>query len=264
MRSSVPLYDALAEDYEAHFAVVHRRAYDQLAWEVVEELLPAAPGCVVDAGCGIGRWADAFLARGHQVIGIEQAPRMLAEATRRLPGSRCRLIAGRMEQVDLPPGLADLVIAMGSLQYTADPGAVLERFARWLKPGGAVAVLVDSLVAMGVQKLRAGKVDEALRELSTRRGTWSQRGASADLHLLDGATLAACFREAGLVDVRRAGLLVSASTLGLDVVIERLITDWDAQMALERRLRAEPVLADLGKQLLVWGRLEVGSPVATQ
>ena len=34
VRPSAPLYDALAADYDAHFAVPHRRAYDELAWEV--------------------------------------------------------------------------------------------------------------------------------------------------------------------------------------------------------------------------------------
>ena len=32
MRPSAPLYDALAVDYDAHFAAPHRRAYDDLAW----------------------------------------------------------------------------------------------------------------------------------------------------------------------------------------------------------------------------------------
>ncbi|MEU8614719.1 hypothetical protein AB0C29_42705, partial [Actinoplanes sp. NPDC048791] len=57
MRPSRPLYDALADGYEEHFAVPHRRAYDDLAWEQTAALLPQPPARIVDAGCGVGRWA---------------------------------------------------------------------------------------------------------------------------------------------------------------------------------------------------------------
>ena len=254
MRSSAPFYDRLADDYDAHFAVVHRRAYDLLAWEAVGERLVESPGLVVDAGCGVGRWAERFAELGHRVIAIDQSPRMLECARRRLSSDRCQILDASLDAAELEPGCADLVVAMGSLQYTASPEATLERFAAWVRPGGWVAVLVDSLVAMSVQKLRAGQVQEGLDELGRRRGVWTQHGVSADLHLLDRVRLEAAFVSAGLGDVVSSGLLVSASVVGLDELIRGLTEDWDAQMARERQLMREPMLADLGKQLLVCGR----------
>ena len=76
--ASSALYDSLASRYEEHFAVPYRRAYDDLAWELVQPLLPRVPGRIVDIGCGIGRWAGRLLDLGHHVVGIEPAPRMAA------------------------------------------------------------------------------------------------------------------------------------------------------------------------------------------
>jgi len=254
MRSSIPLFDSLADDYELHFAVPHRRAYDALAWDRISNLLPARPGVVVDAGCGVGRWATRFAELGHQVVAIDHSPRMLARARERLPADRCTLVQGSIEEAEIEDARADLVVAMGSLQYTRDPERVVERFARSVRRGGFVAVLVDSLVAMAVEKIRAREHDEGLAEARERRGVWRQNGEAADLHLLDRARLEAAFGRAGLAQVRSIGLLITASIFGLPWVSERLERTWDELLSLERELMNEPVLADLGKQLLVVGR----------
>ena len=41
--AAVALFDSLAENYEQHFAEPHRRAYDDLAWELVSTRLPDRP-----------------------------------------------------------------------------------------------------------------------------------------------------------------------------------------------------------------------------
>ncbi|MEV0001365.1 class I SAM-dependent methyltransferase [Micromonospora sp. NPDC050980] len=252
MRPSQPLYDALAPDYDAHFAVPHRRAYDDLAWERVRVLLPP-DGPVVDAGCGVGRWARRLLDLGHPVTGVEQAPGMVAELRRRPPGPGFTLVEGSMTEVTLP-ATAGAVLAMGSLQYTAEPEDAVRHLAGWLRPGGVLAVLVDSLVGLVLELVGAGRGDEAVDRLARRRGVWRAEGQAADLHLLDRARLEAAFDAAGLVEVRSAGLLVSAGPLGRAGLAERLAADRDALLALERRLGDDPLLADAGKQLLVTGR----------
>jgi len=254
MRSSVPLYNVLAADYDAHWEVPHRRAYDELAWNFVQPLLPVVPGRVIDAGCGVGRWAERIVALGHTVVGIEQAPAMIDAARARLRTNQFELIEGPMEDVDLPEGQADLTLALGSLQYTLDPEHMIERFARWTRPGGSVVVQVDSLVALVLELVASGRRYEALQCLETRTGTWVQGEQCADNHLLDRDRLVEAFRCAGLNDVRARGLLVGASALGRQQLIESLARDWDGQVALERRLAESPLLADLGKQLLVSGR----------
>jgi SAM-dependent methyltransferase len=254
VRPSAPLYDGLAGDYERHFAAPHRRAYDELAWDFCAAAIGPAPATVVDVGCGVGRWASRLVAAGHRVVGIEPAPAMAARARQRLAGSDFTLVEARVEDAVLPAGSADVVLAMGSLQYASDPGAAIARCAGWVRPGGAVCVLLDSRQALVLELLAAGRTDEALERLATRRGAWQVGGQVADLHLLDAAELAAAARSAGLEVERVAGLLVGASAHGRAGLLTRLERDYAGQLAVERRLAAEPALADLGKQLLVIAR----------
>lgn len=260
LRPSTPLYDLLAPVYDEHFAVPHRRAYDDLAWERCSQVLLPPPGVVVDVGCGVGRWAQRWLRAGYRVVGVEPAHRMASTAARRLAGwddGRFQLLRTRVEDVDLDPGSVDAVVAMGSLQYTQDPTAVLARAAGWLRPGGAVCVLVDSLDALVLELRAAGRHDEAWERLSTRRGVWRVDGIEADLHLFDADALRAAVASAGLqvLDVR--GLLVGASLHGREALTRRLSGDYQTALADERRLADDPALADLGKQLLVHGRRPV-------
>jgi SAM-dependent methyltransferase len=256
MRSSVPLFNELAVDYDAHFDAPHRRAYDLLAWEIVQTLLPETPGRIIDAGCGVGRWAQRLIALGHSVTGIEQAPAMAAAARARLPADRFELIEGSMEKVELPSAQADLTMALGSLQYVADPEGMIQRLAKWTRADGHVVVLVDSLVALVLELLASEKPAEALSCVKTRRGRWFQGEHYADNHQLDSNRVVTAFQRAGLTNVRAQGLLVGASALGRQRIVDRLTNHWEEQITIERQFAASPLLADLGKQLLVSGRKE--------
>lgn len=253
MRSSQQLYNALAPRYREHFSSPHRRAYDAMAWDQVRPFLPGR-GPIVDVGCGVGRWVEPLLALGYEVIGIEPAPGMIAELRRADHGDAFRLISEPMEAVQLPDGSAGMVLALGSLQYSADPEAMVRRFAGWVRPGGCVMVLVDSLVALVIELLRDGKYAEALQRLRTRTGVWAVADQSAEMHLMDTGRLRRAFQGAGLVDIQVTGLLATAAPLGPARLADRLEHDWDAHLALERELQAHPELADIGKQLLATGR----------
>jgi SAM-dependent methyltransferase len=253
MRSSAALYDALAATYEDHFAAPHRKAYDDLAWEACCEAIGTTRGVVVDVGCGVGRWSRRFLAQGHQVVGIEPAPRM-SERAATLQDENFTLLRDRVEHVTMPPGSADAVVAMGSLQYTADPAAAIARCAGWLRPGGVLCVLVDSLFGLVVELMRADRTDEAMQRLCTRRGVWRIDDQEADLHLLDAAALGNAFVQAGLEVTSTSGLLVGTSLIGRDKLVKALSEDYERQLGQERAMADRPELADLGKQLLVIGR----------
>lgn len=257
--ASAALFDALAPGYETYCDAPHRRAYDELAWERVVPLLPATPGTVVDVGCGVGRWADRLVALGHRVVGIEPAPVMAQRArarAQRLGGDRFEVVEAPME-CDQPAlvARADAVVAMGSLQYATGVDGVLRRFHSWLRPGGSVALLVDSLAGLVAELLREGRTVEALERADARCGRWSPvDGLHADLHLFDREELRARLHRAGFTSFRAHGLLVSATASGVPLLAERLVCDHRATMATERQLAEHTALADLGKQLLVTAR----------
>jgi len=159
-----------------------------------------------------------------------------------------------MENVALPPASADLVVAMGSVQYARDPAAMIARFAAWTRPGGRVFVCVDSLVAVVLELASLRRSEEALRILESRKGVFELDGHSADLHLHDRCTLEACFTAAGLVDLDCRGLLVTMSALGREACNRAIAANRAAFLELERKLSAFPALADAGKHLIVSGR----------
>ncbi len=264
LRPSAPLYDALAADYEQHFAAPHRRLYDELAWERVTAFLndPSVDGGpVVDAGCGIGRWARPLAQRGHVVIGVEHAPTMLHELRSAAPIPGFRVVEGSIDTLSRNTVVgphssgAQLVLAMGSVQYTQRPASTISNLASWLRPGGVLAVLVDSLVGLVLELIGDGREAEAAKRLATGRGVWRIRGREADLHLLDRDQLVGAFAGAGLEDITASGLLVTAAALGKGRLQEVLEADFDECLATERRWADDPRLADVGKQLLVTGRL---------
>ena len=84
---SAPLYDALAGDYDAHFAVPHRRAYDDLAWELCAGVV--RPGdTVLDVGCGPGALTTELvrLLGPAEVAAVDPSESFVAAARERHPG----------------------------------------------------------------------------------------------------------------------------------------------------------------------------------
>jgi len=96
------------------------------------------PTRVLDAGCGTGRVAIELDRRGHQVVGIDLDPDMLAVAREKAPQLT-------WHQVDLAdPGLElgqtfDLIVLAGNVLIFVSPGTegqVIAGLARHLGPGG--------------------------------------------------------------------------------------------------------------------------------
>jgi SAM-dependent methyltransferase len=254
------VFDRLAPGYDSHFQIPHRRMYDDLAWEHVARLLPDPPGLVIDVGCGTGRWAPRLVELGHRVVGIEVSDEMAEAAKARaaeLPHGAFSVLHADVADVELESGRADVVLALGSFQYTCDPAVVLERFETWLRPGGHAVVLVDSLVGLAVELLARGHTSEAVIRSTTRRGVWAPieaPGTRTGLHLFDRAALEQLFLRAGFDYVRSAGLLVQTVSRGDARSLPSDGEAWSQRLEDERSLAQIPVLADLGKHLMVTGR----------
>ena len=100
---------------------------------------------ILDAGCGPGRVGSTLARVGHQVVGVDVDPVLIAAAEADHPGPHW--LVGDLAELDLPArGIADgfdaIVCAGNVMPFLAAStrATVLDRFRVHLRPGGRVAV----------------------------------------------------------------------------------------------------------------------------
>jgi SAM-dependent methyltransferase len=100
---------------------------------------------VLDAGCGPGRVGGHLHALGHEVVGVDLDPVLIAAAEEDHPGPRW--IVGDLAELDLPAsGIAegfDAIVAAGNVLTFVAPSArreVLRQLGRHLREDGRLAV----------------------------------------------------------------------------------------------------------------------------
>ena len=96
--------------------------------EFVQEQLPAAPGRLLEVGCGRGELTTRLAVAGYDVLGIDPAA-PLGDLFRRL----------KLEDLD-EPGPYDGVIAASSLHHIRDLEAALDKIVALLGPDGVLVV----------------------------------------------------------------------------------------------------------------------------
>ncbi|HEX3975932.1 MAG TPA: class I SAM-dependent methyltransferase [Solirubrobacteraceae bacterium] len=106
--------------------------------------IAAPPARVLDAGAGQGRFVTAARAAGYDAFGIEPAQRGLERA--RALGAPIHPVS--IEAAEIAAGSLDAVTLWHVLEHVADPGAALERIARWLRPGGGLLVGVPNVASV--------------------------------------------------------------------------------------------------------------------
>ena len=143
----MPLTDPIVW-YERHAKQVAGR-YEALPperlYDWLDGLLPAVPALVLDIGAGTGRDAAWFVGLGHDVVAVEPAAAMRAEATRLHPGPRIRWLDDRLPDLaaTLRLGLAfDLVLLSAVWMHLApaDQPRALRKLVTLLKPGGLLVM----------------------------------------------------------------------------------------------------------------------------
>lgn len=234
-------FDAIADHYDAwcqtplgHFVDAVERA---VVWDVLD---PHAGDTVGDLGCGTGNYAQALAEAGCRVIGIDESPAMLAHARAKSvqgeSGGSVTYQQANLAALPLPSAQLDAVLLQVTLEFVADPSAVLTEAYRVVRPGGR---LVLGLIYGG--------------------GPWAQHyqaRAERDPHSV--------YRQANfwtLEDIRnllgqdpvtvRAGLYVGPSEF----------RDTEEAWALERRRRTTPSGAVPGFVAARYDRLTSGPPL---
>jgi SAM-dependent methyltransferase len=90
---------------------------------VVRRILGGLPaGTALDAACGTGRHAAWLVGQGHQTIGVDSSPDMLAHARAKVPGADFR--HGELHELPVRDSEVDLVVCSLALTHVADLGPV--------------------------------------------------------------------------------------------------------------------------------------------
>jgi ubiquinone/menaquinone biosynthesis C-methylase UbiE len=132
-----------------------------------------APHRVLDVGCGTGALLRLLAARvpgDVELVGVDPAPRMLAEARKRLGGMRLEHAAA--ERLPFADATFDLVVSAMSFDHWADQALGLAECARVLHLGGNL-VLADLFAAWLLPPRRnPRRVSALLTRAGFREPTW--------------------------------------------------------------------------------------------
>jgi predicted TPR repeat methyltransferase len=145
------LFDAYAPRFERHLVEgLGYRGPALIRAALEAERRPLRFAGVLDLGCGTGLMARALSGCCESIAGVDLSPGMLAEARR--GGLYARLAEGDLLAFleREPAGTADLVVAADVLVYVADLAPVLAAAARALRPGGLLAMTLQSHPGDGV------------------------------------------------------------------------------------------------------------------
>jgi SAM-dependent methyltransferase len=122
------------------------RAGDDLAGEArfVDAMAPRGAR-ILDAGCGPGRLGGYLAAAGHQVVGVDVDPALIAAAEQDHPGPRW--LVGDLAELDLPArGIVepfDVIVSAGNVMAFLAPSTrrlVLQRLRAHLAGDGRAAI----------------------------------------------------------------------------------------------------------------------------
>jgi SAM-dependent methyltransferase len=97
---------------------------------------------VLDAGCGMGRYARVAAEGGARVVGLDLSWAVAAARAVTADRPAVGFVRGDLLRPPLAPGSFDHIYALGVLDHTPDPRAAFLALAGLLKPGGRIAVWV--------------------------------------------------------------------------------------------------------------------------
>jgi SAM-dependent methyltransferase len=97
---------------------------------------------VLDAGCGMGRYARVAAAAGAQVVGLDLSGAVHAAQAQTADFPNVRIVRGDLLRPPFSRATFDHIYSIGVLDHTPNPKAAFLALAQLLKPGGRIAVWV--------------------------------------------------------------------------------------------------------------------------
>jgi SAM-dependent methyltransferase len=129
-------------------------SYEQFHRDAFLELLPPPSGRTLDLGCGEGRVTRDLAALGHDVVGVDSSPTLIAAARDAAPDMELHVA----DAAALPFGEDSfgIVVAFMSLHDIDDLDGAVSEIARVLLPGGHLCLaIVHPLASAGEFVTRA-------------------------------------------------------------------------------------------------------------
>jgi SAM-dependent methyltransferase len=106
--------------------------------DVFLELVPPPGRCTLDLGCGEGRLSRDLKALGHDVVGVDASPTLVAAARE----SGVEAVEADAAALPFADASFDLVLAFMSLQDVDDVCGAVRETARVLEPGGRFCLAI--------------------------------------------------------------------------------------------------------------------------
>ena len=109
---------------------------------VLERLDPRAGARLLDAGCGTGLLVALAAERGAVASGLDAAPGLVEYARGRCPAAE--FVVGDLEALPFPDEQFEMVTAVNSVPYAANPRRAIAELARVTAAGGRVVLTVGT------------------------------------------------------------------------------------------------------------------------
>ena len=166
--------------YLAHTTSLRGAARHAVVARQLARHLPKPPARILDVGGGSGTHAIQLARQGHQVVLLDPAEEMLANARAALSTEpaevrqRIQLIRGPGEHA--PTLLAgqhfDIVVCHGVLLYLDDPNPMLDALVAMTRPdGGLLSILTKNADALAMRPALEGRYPDALAALNDDQET---------------------------------------------------------------------------------------------
>lgn len=168
-------------------AVSAKEMLDRAKMRAILAHLPRAPKSFLDVGCGDGRFLKVMEKQGvprDKDYGLELDEAVLEP----LRQYGYQVACERVEDSTLvPDGSLDLVTMFHVIEHVNDPGPVIRKLARWMAPGGVLAIETPNL--------------DSLDQRLFHESYWGGYHIPRHWNLYTAATLARQLKDAGLEPV---------------------------------------------------------------
>ncbi len=112
---------------------------------------------VLDVACGDGFWTAKVATRARSVMGFDFNHERLLQARRTLAGYPGGLVGSDAHFLPFGEGVFEAAIGLCVLEHFQDDAAALSELRRVLKPGGKLALTVDSFSVPGTDPLQKAR-----------------------------------------------------------------------------------------------------------